>query len=269
MLRDGIIRPSTSPFSSPVLLVKKKDGTWRFCVDYRALNAVTVKDRFPIPTVDELLDELYGASVFSKLDFRAGYHQVRIHPPDIEKTAFRTHEGHYEFIQIMGRPPETLGNGILGLASHSLFAKLSKCFGYTKMAAASNDQELRGFLGLCGYYRRFVYRYASTTAPLTKLLCKNAFVWTKEATGAFEALKHALATTPVLAMPDFSNPFVLQTDASGSGIGAVLVQIVTLLLTSVRNYLRSSEGNPPIAEKCLPSQKQSKNGDNTSLAADS
>ena len=276
MLNAGLIRPSTSPFSSPVLLVKKKDGTWRFCTDYRALNAATVKDRFPIPTVDDMLDELHGAAFFTKLDLKAGYHQIRVSTPDIPKTAFRTHNGHYEYLVmpfVLCNTPSTfqaIMNSIFRpyfrkfilvffddiliysptweqhlehvqltlvvLRQHQFYVKMSKCaFGKQELEylghiithrgvkvdekkieamvawpRPSNITELRGFLGLTGYYRKFVQGYGLIAQPLTNLLKKGNFQWNDETEATFLALKQAMTSIPTLAMPNFSEPFTLK-----------------------------------------------------------
>lgn len=291
MLQSGMIRPSKSAFSSPVLLVRKKDGGWRFCVDYRMLNALTLKSKFPIPVIDELLDELSQASWFSVLDLRAGFNQIRLAPGEEHKTAFQTHWGHFEFavmsFGLTGAPNTFQGainttlrtllrkcvivffDDILiycsSLADHlnhlrqvlELLArdqwqvKLSKCrfaqqsisyLGHVISAGGvatdpgkvktiqqwpvpTDVKQLRSFLGLAGYYRKFVKHFAIIARPLTDLLKKGSlFIWTPAHDTAFRTLQQSLMSAPVLALPNFSKPFQIQSDASEQGVGGVLLQ---------------------------------------------
>ncbi|WVZ52497.1 LOW QUALITY PROTEIN: hypothetical protein U9M48_003551 [Paspalum notatum var. saurae] len=268
MLAQGIIRPSTSPFSALVLLVRKPDNSWRFCIDYRALNAKTSKDKFPIPVVDELLDELHGAHFFTKLDLRSGYHQVRMHPADVEKTAFRTHEGHYEFLVMLfslSNTPATfqaLMNDILrpylrrfvlvffddiliysrtwaehlqhisivlhALRDHQLHLKRSKCsFGARSVAYLGHVISADGVAMDAAKVEAVSSSSATSVSSrhLSRAFCaRDAFAWDDNTQAAFQQLKTALTTGPVLQMPDFEKNFVVDCDASGTGFGAVLHQ---------------------------------------------
>ena len=307
----GFIRPSTSPWGAPVLFVKKKDGSLRLCVDYRKLNRVTVKNKYPLPRIDDLFDQLCGACYFSKIDLRSGYHQLRVRETDIPKTAFRTRYGHYEFvvmpfgltnapaafmdmmnriyrpyldhfvvvfvddILIYSKSREEHGHhlhmALQTLRENQLYAKLEKCdfwlqeiqfLGHmvsqegisvdptkveavTKWERPKNVFEVRSFLGLAGYYRRFVENFSRIACPMTRLTCKGVnFDWNDKCEESFQELKRRLTTARVLITPISGERYTVYCDASKNGLGCVLMQRGRVVAYASRQ-LKNHEQNYP------------------------
>ncbi|KAJ9544791.1 hypothetical protein OSB04_024498 [Centaurea solstitialis] len=291
LLDKGFIRPNSSPWGALVLFVKKKDGSFRMCIDYRELNKITIKNRYPLPRIDDLFDQLQGATYFSKIDLRSGYHQMRVREEDIAKTAFRTRYGHYEFLvmpfgltnapavfmDLMNRVcrpyldkfvivfiddiliysqskedhEQHLRLILELLKAEKLYDKFSKCefwirevhfLGHVvnkegihvdpakieaikKWEAPKTPTEIRQFLGLAVYYRRFIANFSRIAQPLTTLTQKDKkFIWGEKQEEAFQLLKHKLCNAPILALPEGTDNFVVYCDASHQGLGCVLMQ---------------------------------------------
>lgn len=290
-LASGIIRPSTSPLAAGFFFVAKKDGSLRPCIDYRQLNEITVKNKYPLPLLASTFEPLAEASVFSKLDLRNAYHLIRIREGDEWKTAFNTPFGHFEYLVLpfgLTNAPavfQCLVNDVLRdminvfcvvylddilifsknhrdhvkhvrlvlqrLLENRLFVKAEKCVFHTdsveflghivqegnvttdprKVQAVldwpvpQSRTELQRFLGFANFYRKFIRGFSSIAAPLCSLTStKSVFAWSPEAGRAFDLLKKAFVSAPVLCFPDISRPFFVEVDASDSGIGAVLSQ---------------------------------------------
>ncbi|GKE63856.1 putative reverse transcriptase domain-containing protein, partial [Tanacetum coccineum] len=274
----GFIRPSSSPWGAPVLFVKKKDGSFRMCIDYRKLNKLTIKNRYPLPRIDDLFDQLQGSSVYSKIDLRSGYHQLRVREKDIPITAFRTRYGHYEF-QVMSfgltNTPAVFMD-LMNLVCKSFLDKfmivfIDDIFIYSKNKEEHKEHlriilellhvdpakveaikswftpksptEVRQLLGLAGYYRRFIKGFSLIVKPLTKLTQKNkTYEWGKEEEEAFQLLKDKLYSAPILALPEGSEDLVVYCDASLKGYGAVLMQREKVI-TYASRQLRTHEEN--------------------------
>ena len=291
-LEAGIIRESTSPWSSPLVYVRKRDGSTRQCVDYRKLNEVTKKDAYPLPRIEDCLDCLGGANIFSTLDLQSGYWQIEIKEDDRPKTAFSTRTGHYEYVTMpfglcnapstFERAMELIMKGlqwktlilylddiiVMGssfdehldrldevltrLTDAGLKLKPSKCHLFRSEVAylghvvsesgikpdpekvrrvqewptPTSITDVRSFLGLCSYYRRFIRGFSTIAAPLNKLLEKSSrFKWDEECQASFDTLKQTLVSDHVMAYPNNDGIFILDTDASATGIGAVLSQL--------------------------------------------
>ncbi|GKA82752.1 putative nucleotidyltransferase, ribonuclease H [Tanacetum coccineum] len=271
------------------------------CIDYRELNKLTVKNRYPLPRIDDLFDQLKGSNIYSKIDLRSCYHQLRVREEDIPKTAFRTRYGHYEFqvmpfgltnapavfMDLMNRVckpyldkfvivfiddiliysrnekehEEHLKTILEMLKKEELYAKFSKCefwintvkfLGHVidssgihvdpaKIEAVKNwaspttPSEIRQFLGLAGYYRRFIEGFSKIAKPMTELTQKNQkFDWGEEQEEAFQLLKQKLCVAPILALPEGSDDFVVYCDASIKGLGAVLMQRMKVIAYASR-----------------------------------
>nr|GEW96929.1 putative reverse transcriptase domain-containing protein [Tanacetum cinerariifolium] len=287
----GFIRLSSSPWGAPVLFVKKKDGSFRMCIDYCELTKLIVKNRYLLPRIDDLFDQLQGSSVYSKIDLRSGYHQLRVREQDVPKTSFRTRYGHYKFqimpfrltnayaifIDLMNRVckpyldkfvivfiddiliysknekehKEQLKAILELLKKDKLYAKFLKCeFWIPKVQfighvidsrgihvdpakiesikdweSPKTATEIRQFLGLAGYYRRFIEGLSKIAISMTKLTQKGIkFDWGKKEENAFQLIKHKLCSAPILALPEGSDDFVVYCDASYKGLSAVLMQ---------------------------------------------
>nr|GEU41467.1 putative reverse transcriptase domain-containing protein [Tanacetum cinerariifolium] len=325
----GFIRSSSSPWGAPVLFVKKKDGSFRMCIDYRVLNKLTVKNRYPLPRIDDLFDQLQGSSVYSKINLRSGYYQLQIRKEDIPITAFQTRYGHFEFqvmpfgltnapankeyheehlktilellknekleedipifvfrtryghfkFQVM---PFGLTNAPANKEDHvehlktilellkneKLYAKFSKCdfwlesihfLGHVidsdgvhvdpakveaiqNWSAPTTPTEVRQFLGLAGYYRRFIESFLLISKPLSKLTQKNKkYEWGMEEEEAFQTLKQKLCSAPILALPEGTENFIVYCDASLMGYGAILMQRENVIAYASRQLKKHKE----------------------------
>uniref|UniRef100_A0A2N9EQB7 Reverse transcriptase/retrotransposon-derived protein RNase H-like domain-containing protein n=1 Tax=Fagus sylvatica TaxID=28930 RepID=A0A2N9EQB7_FAGSY len=215
LMSKGYVRESMSLCAVPVLLVPKKDGTRRMCVDCRAINNITVKYHHLIPRLDDMLDELHGSCIFSKIDLKSGYHQIRMKEGDEWKTAFKTKYGLYEWLVM----PFGLTN------APSIEVDEEKVKAIKEWPTPKSITEVRSFHGLASFYRRFVKDFSTLAAPLTEVIKKNVgFHWGADQENAFATIKERLCSAPVLALPNFNKTFEIECDASGIGIGAVLMQ---------------------------------------------
>ncbi|GJV98608.1 putative nucleotidyltransferase, ribonuclease H, partial [Tanacetum coccineum] len=304
----GFIGPSTSPWGTPVVFVKKKDRSFRMCIDYRELNKLIVKNCYPLPRIDDLFDQLQGLSDYSKINLRSGYHQLRVRDEDIPKTAFKTRYIYYEFqvmpfgltnapavfIDLMNRVCKpyldkfviVFIDDIL-IYSHNkdehanhlriilellkkekLYAKFSKCdfwirivqfLGYlidnqglhvdpAKIEAVKNwtspttPTKIRQFLGLAGYYQRFIKDFSKIAKFLTELTKKNKkYIWGEDQETAFQLLKQKLCEALILALPEGNDNFVVYCNASHQGLGAVLMQRVRVIAYASRKLKPNKE----------------------------
>ncbi|GJZ45760.1 putative reverse transcriptase domain-containing protein [Tanacetum coccineum] len=253
----GFIRPSSSPWGALVLFFKKNDGSFRMCIDYRELNKLTVKNRYPLPRIDDLFDQLQGSNIYSKIDLRSGYHQLRVREQDILKTAFRTRYGHYEFQVMPFRLTNALAvfmdlmnrvckpyldkfvivfiddiliyskdekeheehlKAILELLKKEklgIHVDLAKIESIKDWASPKTPTEIRQFLGLAGYYRRFIEGFSKIAKSMTKLTQKGIkFDWGEKEENAFQLIKQKLCSAPILALPEGSEDFVVYCDAT-------------------------------------------------------